>query len=108
MPIFFEKRQRGEDPILSIYGTKDELGRLVSDLKERLALRELHHKPDPNLGVPNLKSTSFADVEVLVVTEEEAERLKKSDRRKHYLTLAIWLLIVGAIVVLFLFGGKKG
>jgi hypothetical protein len=108
MPIFFEKRQRGEDSVLSIYGTTEELDRFAGDLKERLALRHVQRKPDQNLGVPNLKSSSFTDVEVLVVTAEEAKRLKMSERRKKHLIVAVWLIIVAVVIALCLLGGKNG
>jgi hypothetical protein len=109
MPIFFEKRSRGEDSsVLAIYGTKEDYAQLANDLKERLALQEIYREPESNLRIPNLSSSSFGDVEILVVSEEDAVDLQRSARRKKAMILAVWLLIVIAVVCALLFTPEKG
>jgi hypothetical protein len=108
MPIFFEKRPRGEGSVLTIYGTKDEFARFADSLKDRVALQDLYRKPESNLRLPNLKSSSFDEVEVLVVSEKEALNLQRSVRRKKMLIFALWIVFITVTICVLLFAPKLG
>jgi hypothetical protein len=109
MAIFFESKSRGEDSnVLSICGTKDDFAQLANDLKVRLALQDVYTKPESNLRIPNLKSASFDGIECIVVSDEKAAKLDRSVHRKKALILAVWLLIVTAIICALIFTPKIG
>lgn len=107
MPIFFERRSRDEDSaVLSIYGTKEDFAQLAVDLKDRLALQDVYRKPEANLRLPNLKSSSFDDVQFLVVSDEEASKLERSAHRRKTLVYVIWFVIVAAVICALLLTPK--
>jgi hypothetical protein len=107
MPIHFEKRPRSKGEILSVYGTKEEFAQLATNLNERLALRDIQRTPDSTLSLPNLTSSSFYEVEFFVVSAGEAADLVRAQKRKRWVIVITWLVIVGAIICLYLLGEQK-
>jgi hypothetical protein len=108
MAIYFEKRERGESSVLSVYGTEEEITRLADDLKDGLALRRVIKNPDSRLQVPNLRSNTFDDVEVFVVDEDLLASLKRSEKKKKILIWCVWLLIVFFTILALCYAPKRG
>jgi hypothetical protein len=99
VPVFFEKTQRGEATILSIYGTKDEIAQFADELKEGVAFHDIRRDAPPRIRTSHLRSSFFEDVEVLVVDEGQMQTLRTSERRKKLLIWAVWILLVTVVIV---------